>query len=334
MRFKIQAIGLIVLLAFILGSCSSHRIESDSTANAISESATVNIDSNITRYFAETSETSHSSPLLWKVIDSDDNAIWLFGSIHVGEEDFYPLPDYIGDAFLSAEALAVEVNIKDIDLADSMQAMSLLLYEDGTKIYNHISDELYSSAVSLLSSFGLYFPMYDVYRPVMWMSLIDNLLYEKEGYSADLGIDINLMQAAELLEKEIIEIESVESQYSMLAAFSDGLQEYLLKTSIESYTCDDDSIKRLVNAWKTGDEEELLELLFTEETEILSVELIDEYNRAMSTDRNLFMTDFIEKALKDGRELFVCVGEAHMLGEDGIVALLRARGYKVEQISY
>ena len=332
MKLRIRSIALILCLIFLLGACSAGE-DSDNnipeTENIVTDADTADV-SNI---FSENNEESVSSPLLWKAFDADGSVVWLFGSIHVGEADFYPLPAYIGDAFDSSEALAVEVNIKNIDLASSIEAMKLLLYSDGSKIYDHISEELYNSAVDILNSLGVYLPLYDTYKPVMWMSLIDSILYEREGYHSDLGVDINLMQTADILEKEIIEIESMETQYSILASFSEELQEYLLQSSVDAYSSEDDTLELLVEAWKNGDEEELLKLLFTEDPTDISPELIDEYNRAMSTDRNILMADFAERALAEDRELFICVGEAHMLGEDGIVSLLINRGYTVDKVS-
>ena len=51
----------------------------------------------------EESRESVSTPLLYKVSDDAGNVIWLLGSIHVGMEDYYPLPDYVLDAFDGSE---------------------------------------------------------------------------------------------------------------------------------------------------------------------------------------------------------------------------------------
>jgi uncharacterized protein YbaP (TraB family) len=40
----------------------------------------------------------------------------------------------------------------------------------------------------------------------------------------------------------------------------------------------------------------------------------------------------IEQYLRSGQTYFVVVGAAHMGGPEGILALLRARGYKIEQL--
>lgn len=58
----------------------------------------------------EPEATLENAPLLYKVTDGDGNVIWLFGSIHVGRDDYYPLPEYVLDAYEGSDALAVELD--------------------------------------------------------------------------------------------------------------------------------------------------------------------------------------------------------------------------------
>ena len=62
-------------------------------------------------------------------------------------------------------------------------------------------------------------------------------------------------------------------------------------------------------------------------------QLYEEYIKAMFVDRNLSMTDYAEASLKSGKEVFICVGAAHIVGEGAVAELLKQRGYKVERIT-
>ena len=88
------------------------------------------------------------TPILYRVTDDDGHTIWLFGSIYVGTESYYPLPTYVQTAFESAEVLAVECDVvafeKDMDAMT--QALSQLVYRDGSSIKDHIPTELYDKA--------------------------------------------------------------------------------------------------------------------------------------------------------------------------------------------
>ena len=62
--------------------------------------------------------------------------------------------------------------------------------------------------------------------------------------------------------------------------------------------------------------------------------LYDEYVKAMSTDRNVKMTETAKNYLSEGKTGFVVVGLAHVIGEGGIAEALRNEGYSVERISF
>jgi len=60
--------------------------------------------------------------------------------------------------------------------------------------------------------------------------------------------------------------------------------------------------------------------------------LYKEYDEEMVVKRNLSMTNFAEDALLSGKEVFICVGAAHVVGEEGMSGQLADRGYNVEII--
>lgn len=284
-------------------------------------------------------DSSQIMPLFYKVTDSRGNVAWLFGSIHVGEEYFYPLPNYVTSAYENADVLAVEYDI--IAYESDMQAqtadMMQFVYTDGTTIRDHISEDIYNEAVAILRENNMYSMMMDYYCASLWSNLIDNLLYEKINVKSELGIDRHWLNMAYEDSKEIQDIESPSFQTGMLAGFSEGLQEILLAGSIASYE-DPDAAKveldGLLQLWASGDETAFAAYFDAEETFESTEEeqLYQEYNYAMSTSRNLNMADFVEDALGSGKEVFVCVGAAHVVGEGAMVQLLRQRGYTVELV--
>ena len=105
------------------------------------------------------------SPLLYKVTDAEGNTAWLFGSIHVGQDYFYPLPDYVTGAYENSDALAVEADMVtfNADLEAQTQALMKLVYLDGTTIKDHIPEDLYTKAVDAMTQCGIYMSAFDMY---------------------------------------------------------------------------------------------------------------------------------------------------------------------------
>lgn len=285
------------------------------------------------------SESEACAPLLYKVTDEEGNVAWLFGSIHVGKDAFYPLPDYVLDTFDNADSLAVEFDIVafETDLKAQMAALQALVYLDGTTIADHIPEDLYEDAVAIMEDLGVYNAMLDYYMPVLWSSFIDSAQYEDLGADPDLGIDLFLLKRAKKADKPILDVESAELQYGMMAGFSEELQILLLRESVESAEDPEtakETIHTMMDLWMSGDEDAFREYL--ESTEDVSEEdwaLYEEYNKAMLTDRNEGMADFVEDALASKDAVFICVGAAHVVGEGALVELMTQRGYTVERVT-
>lgn len=281
---------------------------------------------------------SQVTPLLYKVTDEDGNVVWLFGSIHLGQEEYYPLPEYVEDAFLGADALAVEADIVafEKDLKAQVRALKILMYSDLSTIDDHIPGELYERSVEILEELGSYDKALDYYCPYVWADTIVSYLYQQDGADFSLGIDRHLLNWAKDTEKTIYEIESAEFQYGMLAGFSDELQIYLLEDAIRNYEDPDVFVEHtaeMMELWASGDEEAFAAYLMQEE-DVSEEEtlLYEEYQTAMIVNRNEGMANYAEEALESGEEVFICVGAAHVVGEGAMADLLSQRGYTVELV--
>ncbi len=344
MKKRFLALMLAVVLCFVLTACSSgskgggHIPDDPDVTETKSDTTKPDITKPDTTKPVEA--VYPEGPILYKVSDGEGNVIWLFGSIHIGREDYYPLPDYVLDAFDSSDALAVEANVVafESDISGQMNALQKLVYTDGTTIKDHVSEETYSAAVDILKENGIYSSMFDYYMPSMWFSLIESCAVLNLDIDTQLGVDIHLINRAMDADKEILEIESAEFQYGMLSEFSPELQVYLLESTIETYSQTkllEQSYKAMMDAWASGDEKVLIRLIGAEgeiEDE-KEAELYEEYNEAMIEERNESMTDYAVDALESGEEVFICVGAAHVIGDDAIADNLRELGYTVERVA-
>lgn len=329
---KLLAWLLVLIMCFALVACRDTVVTSSDNSTVTSTESQIDNSTD--------TKKGSATPLLYRVIDNDGNVIWLFGSIHAGREDFYPLPDYILNAFDDADSLAVEADIIafEKDLKQQTDALTHMVYTDGSSIKDHISDELYTKAVEILKEYNTYMSFLDMYRPVFWSNTIDSLHYEKIGANIELGVDKHLLERAYDTKKEILEVESVKLQYQILAGFSNELQTLLLQTSVDMYEDPDTAradLATLMDLWASGDEQAFSDYL-ADDTQEITVEeapLYNEYNQAVIVDRNLSMADYAEEALKSGKEVFICVGAAHIVGEGAVAQLLEERGYTVECIT-
>ena len=273
---------------------------------------------------------SRSQPLLYAVHHKNGATAWLFGSIHVGTAEIYPLPDYVLNALDKADSVAVELDPTVLSDEDYMLALRSRLYTDGSKITDHISADLYEVARGILTGSQIYDPYLDYYEPSFWAEMIDSILQGQTPYDSENGVDLHVISLAKQKGKPIHEIESLQSQYAVFGNFSPVLQELLLMDAVYSYQQGSqaltESISELLSVWSSGNEDRLRQSLAfdTNDPDKEIADCLAEYKKALYTDRDYAMYDYVYTCLKNGESVFVCVGAAHISGESGLSTLFRA----------
>ena len=283
------------------------------------------------------------TPVFYEVTSEDGGKMYLFGTIHVGDDRTGHLPQVILDAFDSADALAVEFDTDSFDdlIKDDEKLQKKLAeayyYTDGSTIKDHLDEEILEGASDLMKVTGDYIPMAESMKPFVWSFSIDNFyLAQSRELMSSKGVDSQLLRMARESDKKILDVESGEFQIGMLSGYSDAVQEMMLSSSASAtrskYLSD---LKELYEQWCTGDEATLIDLLTAESQE--EQEEIDEeemavyveYHQKMEVDRNAHMLKVAQGYLSGDETVFYAVGLAHLLGDGGLVQSLRDAGYTV-----
>ena len=270
------------------------------------------------------------SPALWEV-HSAGNTVYLFGTIHVGKADFYPLPSAVEAAFSNSEVLALEV-----DPANQQEAVAALMsamYPPPDNIENHLPGSLLSSVVTVSSAYGIPFEQLRQMKPYLLMFTLTSLEYARLGYVAQQGLETHFSQRARNQGMRIVSLESMSQQMQMLDSLSPRLQTAMLQITVDEIANGevDGLVEKMISAWQSGDIETLDAVLRVEERK-LDDKLGREFHERFLTERNFNMVRQIETMLGTEEREFVAVGALHMVGDDGIVEILADRGYKVRRI--
>ncbi len=302
---------------------------------------------------SEPADEDKAKPLFYKVTDSEGNVMWLLGTIHVGDNRTAFLPDEIYEAFDASDAAAFEIDLlafnEAFELGEDEDLLELYseayLYENDT-IDDNIDETLYRDAKELfdalgLGSYGDYIGYLGSAKPNMWSSILDSTyLSHVMGVYHTKGVDYRLLSRAKDAGKKVYEVEDRNREFDMQIAFSDDVHELNLYSSVyypRSYYRTD--MIAMFEAWCEGDYDELSELINTpadltgmSDDEI---EAYEEYNKALSDDRDALMLERAKEYLASGETVFYAVGLAHLLDEDtGLLRTLEEAGYTVELVSY
>ena len=267
--------------------------------------------------------------LLYKV-SSSENTVYIFGSIHLAKPELYPLDEAIITAYENSDVLVVEVDPASDESVSMMQEVMLNsgVYPSGMSLQTQLSEHTYGSLLEYANKRGLSMDEMQNMRPWVVMLQITVTEMMRLGYLPELGIDKYFLDKARAQNRPIVELETAAEQMALLSKDDEAFQDKLLLYTLESMTELEPLLKSMFESWKKGDSnalETIISLPLDEDPSLQ--EVYDE----LITKRNYKMTDKIEGFLKTEKDYFVVVGSGHVIGREGIVELLKARGFKVIQ---
>jgi len=262
---------------------------------------------------------------LWKV-SADSGVLYVAGSVHALTPDAYPLSPVFDRAFAEADTLVEEIDMSEANvLALAPTLLSKGMYQNGRRFDQVVSQETTALVEQRLADVGLPAAMLQTMKPWMVMLTLTSIEAQKAGLDPELGLDKHFFDRATAAGKRVVGLETAESQIDRLDAMPETLQEELLLSTIEELDQASESLGAIVAAWRTGDAATIEDLLLSS---------FDEYPavyRSLIVERNQNWMPQIDTCLSRGATCLVVVGAAHLVGPDGLLASLRAKGYRVEQ---
>ncbi len=268
---------------------------------------------------------TRDSKILWKV-QSPQNTVYLAGSIHVLQEHHYPLHHVFDDAFNESSRVIFEVDLDE--LSSPLAQMHMVkkgLYLNGETLVSVLSPESYGIAKGNLTTLGLKIENFHRMKPWMTATAVMALELQKLGFESAYGVDRHFFEKAQATGKAIQGLETVEFQLDLFAKLSPSMQEKFLLQTLEELKSLGPQVSEMVKAWKKGNVQELEALL-------AGMDEYPELNQAIVIDRNHDWLPHVEQALRETEPVFIVVGALHLLGKEGLVAILKEKGYEVQQL--
>ena len=277
--------------------------------------------------FVKDSLSQSKKSFLWKV-QSKTNSVYVLGSIHYLKKEMYPLDEKIEKAFEQSEILVVEADIANIKKEDIQKLMENAFYTENDNLQKNVSAETYGLVKQKLEELGASLEVANKYKPWFLALNLVSLEAVKLGFDPNYGIDRYFLEkAAE--RKKILELESLEYQFELFSALSKKDQESFLLYILKDIKVLEKELDKLVKAWSAGDEKGI-ELIMTKSIKE-DKRLIPIYQKLV-LERNKKMASKIEEYLKEKETFLVIVGAGHLVGNQGIIRLLKEKGFLLEQL--
>jgi uncharacterized protein YbaP (TraB family) len=263
--------------------------------------------------------------LLWKVSEGD-KSIFLLGSIHYLRKENYPLNQAILDAFDASDRLVLEIDLQNTP-AGAAQRLTLekAVYRDGSNLAQNVSQETYQLASKRAAELGIDMQVVQPMKPWFVAMTMLAVKLQRMGLDPKLGVDHHLAERAKRDGKPTSGLETLEFQLGIFDQLSKREQELMLRETAGELERIDKNVKDIVESWLKGDGERLAALL------LAGMRQYPELQQKLVIERNRRWLDQIAKLVEQGNNAMVVVGAAHLVGQEGIVDMLKARGFRVEQ---
>ena len=266
--------------------------------------------------------TAESS--VWKVSKNND-VVYVGGTVHILPVSEFPLPSEFTDVYKMVDAIVLETELPNpADTSFQAKMMQKMSYGSGKKLSDVLSKRTYKQLDEYIAGFGANLADLNGFKPGFISAMMAMMEAQRSQISGD-GVDAYFNQLAVKDSKAIEYLETQEFQLDMLASMGLGDEESFIKSNLNQVKDFKTTFDALIKAWRVGDDKKLAELVIEpmkEDPKTL---------KALMTDRNQNWIPHIEKMFGDNDTEFVLVGAGHLVGEKSVLALLKAKGYKVEK---
>ena len=269
---------------------------------------------------------------LWR-LRRDGRESFLYGTIHVARRDWFVPGPQVSAALRSVQALAPELDLSSDDVRIRIQ-QAMVPPAGRAPLPATVLARL--AAAEAAACPGALAAASAAVRTRPEMRAIGLLLQagRRVGLEPSYSIDAVLAAMAHALQKDVRSLETPEEQMQMLV--SDDPAEIaqsvtdMLDELARGHT--GEHLERMAAAWRDGRLDELenyaqwCDCMNTERERAAFARMVDSRNAAMASKVSAWHGA--------GQTVFVAVGSLHLVGPQGLPALLRDKGFTLERVAF
>jgi len=266
---------------------------------------------------------AHAGSPVWKV-SKENRHFYLGGTIHILGESDYPLPKAFDTAYGKSETLVFEADIQKSQDPEFIQTfMAKMVYPDNRSLKNLLTPATFQALKRFAADRGVMVEAMKQFKPGLVLITLTQIEVERLGV-AGVGVDEFFFSKAVKDGKNLLHLENIEEQIALFENMGKGSEDELISYIIEDLKNLPDLLPVMKSAWKTGDAPGL-------DRAVLGPLKNDfpELYQTIFTARNQKWMPKIQTMAATPEVEFILVGAGHLVGEQGLLALLRKKGFTI-----
>jgi uncharacterized protein YbaP (TraB family) len=279
-----------------------------------------------TQAFSQTA--TQASSLLWKIEGKGlSKPSYLYGTMHSKKKQVYEFNQVVLDKINECDAFVGELALEPENME---KAAKLFLLPEGKSLSKLLKKEDYEYAAGIFSKeTGMDLQLFDRLQPayVLVMMSSGDLI---KGEMKD-ALDQYLYNFAKSKGKKTDGLETIEEQAAALGSLSIDEQVKYFVDGIKKFDKEKDKLNaeqdKLLNLYLKSDIEAMEQMVQKQDDASMPKKM----REALVNKRNVKMADRFSDRIKK-TSTFAAVGAAHLGGKEGVIALLRKKGYTVTAV--
>jgi uncharacterized protein YbaP (TraB family) len=263
---------------------------------------------------------------LWKATGGQ-TAIYLVGSVHLLSKDYYPLNPALDAAFKDSDLLVEEVDLGAmLEPESQLRLLAKGMLPPGESLDKVVAPSTFELVKKKLAELGLPVEPLKQFKPWSLALTLMSLSWTSAGFDPNLGLDKHFYDLARAEGRIIQGLETLEFQISRFDEMTMPQQDRLLVETLKEMETGVASVTKLADAWKSGDADTI------EKLALQDLRQEPEMYQRLLVERNRNWLPKIEALFNRRGRAFVVVGAAHLVGPDGLLQMLKSKGYLIEQL--
>ncbi|HUS01249.1 MAG TPA: TraB/GumN family protein [Chitinophagaceae bacterium] len=268
-------------------------------------------------------KSNNNNTLLWQVSGKDlKEPSYIFGTFHLMCKDDIRFSEQLKKSVASAGEIYMEM-----DMDDPSTMLSGLLYmnmKNGKKLKDlYTADEYKKVEGYFKDSLSMPMMMFQGIKPYFLVAMLYPKMMNCKTAS---GIEEELMKIAKENKKEIKGLETMQFQASVFDSIPYEWQAKELLKNIDSFSVYKKEFDTMMLEYKNQQLSSMEKLLGKSE-----FGSDKKYEEILLTNRNKNWVNQL-KNIMNKESVFVAVGAGHLVGEKGLLNLLKQEGYTVEPL--
>lgn len=285
----------------------------------------------------EGASTPNGRGIFWRIEKDGVPTSYLLGTMHVTDSRVLDMPEPARTAFKTATTVVVETD----EIIDQQKTMAALLsrpdltgFVDGRSLLDFMTPEQKKDLAAALKQRGIELALVSKMRPWMLSSFMAMSACEMQRQQSGVSfLDKRLAESAKADGKTLIGLETLIEQMTAMDSLPMDFHIRSLVETARMGTLMADMLETMTDLYLSGDVGMVMPMMkLVSELPAEGDEGYAAFEERLLRQRNHIMADRVDATLAKGN-VFMAVGALHLPGPEGVVELLRQRGYRLTAVS-